>query len=134
MVTTLRTQPLTWRPKRTVLIVATLFSVASGALSVLPPQNSPQYLIFNFGGAVIIMLMVFAWCYFDSLERRSSLPTGLRILILFFGLLALFIYLFKSRGLKQGLRSSGGALLCLLGWLSLELASGAVSSLIFRQN
>ena len=40
-----------------------------------------------------------------------------------FGLFALFFYLFKSRGLKQGMRASGLALLTLSGLTVIMLLS-----------
>jgi len=40
-----------------------------------------------------------------------------------FGVFALFIYLFKSRGFKQGMRASGLALLSLSGLLVIMLLS-----------
>jgi len=80
---------------------------------------------------VCIALLVLAWCYFDSLERRQPFHAWLRIVILFFGLFALFVYLFQSRGLKQGLRSSAVALLSLAGLFAVLLTSALVSGLVF---
>jgi hypothetical protein len=56
-------------------------------------------------------------------ERRQPLYSWLRGVILFLGLFALFIYLFKSRGFKHGLLSSGLALLSLFGLFVITLAS-----------
>jgi cytochrome bd-type quinol oxidase subunit 2 len=131
MAQTLTTQSSSWKPKRTVLLVAALFSVALGPLIVLPNETSPQYRIIRFATLVCVSLLVLAWCYFDSLERHQSFYSWLRIVILIFGLFALFIYLFKSRGFKQGMRSSGIALLSLLGLFVILLASASAYALVF---
>ena len=76
-------------------------------------------------------LLVLAWCYFDNLERHQPFHVWLRIVILFFGVFALFVYLFKSRGFKQGVRSSGMAVLTLVGLFMVLLASALVFGLVF---
>src|SRR5262245_8696730 len=113
------------RSKRNVLLVAGLFSATLGALIILP-----EFRVIRLASIICISLLVLAWCYFDSLERRQSLYPWLRIVILFFGVFALFIYLFKSRGLKQGIRSSGMALLSLFGLLAILLSSAFVCASI----
>jgi len=109
------------QPKRIVLILAGVFSVILGLfVVVLQPGN---HRIIRTISLACISLLVLAWCHFDSLERRQPLYTWLRGVILFLGLFALFIYLFKSRGLKQGLLSSGLALLSLFGLFVITLSS-----------
>jgi hypothetical protein len=106
-------QTFTTHPKRIVLLVAGLFSAILGLfIVVLQPGN---HRIIRLISLTCISLLVLAWCHFDSLERRQPLYPWLRGVILFLGLFALFVYLFKSRGLKQGLLSSGIALLSLSG-------------------
>jgi len=131
MAHTLTAQSSFWQPKRTVLLIAGLFSAALGPLIVLPNETSLQFRIIRFAALICISLLVLTWCYYDSLERHQSFYPWLRIVILFFGLFALFIYLFKSRGLKQGMRSSGMALLSLLGLLVILSASTFACALIF---
>ena len=131
MAHTLTTQSSSWKPKRTALLVAAVFSAALGPLIVLPNETSPQYRIIRFATLVCVSLLVLARCYFDSLERHQSFYPWLRIVILIFGLFALFIYLFKSRGFKQGVRSSGMALLSLLGFFVISLASAFACASIF---
>jgi predicted ferric reductase len=114
-----------------VFLVAGLFSAALGPLIVLPSETSFQFRLVRLASTVCIALLVLAWCYFDSLERRQPFHAWLRILILFFGVFALFIYLFQSRGFKQGVRSSGMALLSLAGLFAVLLASAIVSGLVF---
>ena len=114
-----------------MLLIAALFSAALGPLIVLPTETSPQFRIIRFAALMCVSLLVLAWCYFDSLERHQSFYPWLRLVILIFGLFALFIYLFKSRGAKQGMRSSGMALLSLLGLFIILLASAFACGLIF---
>jgi len=115
-----------------VLLVAGLFSAILGALIVLPDETGNQFHLIRLASIIFIGLLVLAWCYFDSLERQQSLYPWLRIVIVFFGVFALFIYLFKSRGFKEGLRSSGMALLSLLGLFAILMSSTFLCALFFR--
>ena len=77
-----------------------------------------------------IALLVLAWCYFDAYERHQLFYPWLRIIILLFGVFALLIYLFKSRGLKHGARSAGLAVLFCVAMTGIALASALVFSAI----
>lgn len=128
-------QILTWRlfrenPKYTVLLVAGLFSVIWGLLIVLLDETG-EHRIIELIFLCCISLLVLAWCYFDSVERRQPLYPWLRLVILIFGVFALFIYLFKSRGLKEGMRASGLALLSLSGLSVVMLLSTFLWAVLF---
>ena len=110
------------RPKHTVLLLAGLFSAILGLFFVLFDETRNDGII-RFISYICIGILVLAWCHFDSLERRQRLYPWLRWVIVTFGLFALFIYLFKSRGFKQGMRASGLALLLLSGLLVIMLLS-----------
>ena len=120
-----------WRPKRSLLIVSAIFSAVLGPAILLPEEITPQLRIIKFVGVICVSLLVLAWCYFDSLERHKPLYPWLRVVILFFGLFALFIYLFKSRGFNQGIRSVGMALLFCLGMLAVSVASAFLFAIAF---
>ena len=117
--------------KRTVLLVAGVFSAILGPLMVLSIETGDNFRILRFVTIIGIALLVLAWCYFDSLERHEPLYPRLRLVILIFGVFALFIYLFKSRGLKQGMRASGMALLSLIGLVVIWLSSIIVCAVTF---
>ena len=110
------------RPKHTVLLLAGLFSAILGLFFVMFDETDNDRVI-RFISYICIGILVLAWCHFDSLERRQRLYPRLRLMIGVFGLFALFFYLFKSRGLKQGMRASGLALLTLSGLLVIMLLS-----------
>jgi len=131
MTQALNTQSSIGRSKKNVLVVAGLFSAALGPLIVSSIETNSPFPIVRLVSIVCIALLVLAWCYFDSLERHRPFHAWLRIVILFFGVFALFIYLFQSRGFKQGIRSSGMALLSLAGLFTLLLASTLLSGLVF---
>jgi hypothetical protein len=118
------------QPKQTVLIVAGLYAVAIGPLEALADQRGPQAFVVRFASMIVIGCLILAWCHYDSMERRQSLGSWLRILVVLIGVPALLVYLFKSRGFKQGLRSSGIALLCLLALFVINVGSNALSGLI----
>lgn len=121
---TFTTRSSLWRPKHKVLLVAGIYSAIFGLLMALFEEHSTQFRFIKISSLICISLLVLAWCYFDSLERRQTVYPWLRVVILIFGMFALFIYLFKSRGLTQGLRSSGLAVIALLGLFVIMLVSG----------
>ena len=128
---TLGFQSSSRRAKRNVLVIAVLLTVALGVFfgstdNTILPRGAIRiaYLISS-------SLLILAWCYYDSLEHKQTLYPWFRILIVIFGLCALFIYLFKSRGFKGGLYSSGMALLFLMGLLVILSLSVLLSTLVF---
>ena len=120
-----------WRPKRRVLLAAALFSALIGIFVILLDEASPPFRLARIVGVTCISLLVLAWCYFDSLERHQLFDSRFRVVILVFGLFALFVYLFKSRGLTQGMRSAGMALLFCAGMFMIMLGSAFVVAAIW---
>jgi len=116
--------------KQAVLVVATVCSALIGILAILL-SGGPSLPIARVLTIFCISLLVLAWCYFDSLERHQPLPSRFRVVILIFGLFALFIYLFQSRGFTKGLRSTGLALVLCAGMLLVMLTSALGTVLIF---
>jgi xanthine/uracil permease len=118
-------------PKRRVLLAAATFSALMGVLVIVLHEATPPFQVVRVVSVICISLLVLAWCYFDSHERHQSFESRFRLVIVVFGLLALFIYLLKSRGLTQGLRSVGMALLFCAGMLMIMLMSAFVFASIF---
>jgi hypothetical protein len=109
-------------PKYTVLLLGGVVSALMGLFFVLFEESSNVGIV-RLVTVCCIAVLVLAWCNFDSLERRQRLYPWLRLVIVVFGVFALFIYLFKSRGLKKGMRASGLALLSLSGLFVIMLLS-----------
>ncbi len=130
MAQTFTTRSFLWRPKHKVLLAAALYSAILGLLIVLLEDTVTHFRFVRYVSLFCISLLVLAWCHFDSLERRQVVHPWLRGSILVFGMFAIFVYLFKSRGPKQGLRSSGWALLFLLGLFGIMLASAFLWTVI----
>ena len=91
-------------PKRTVLLATLIYAALTGPLLVLVSEEI--FGLVRFALLIGDALFVLAWCYYDAEERNEPFHSGWRIAIIIFGVLALFIYLFKSRGAKQGYRAS----------------------------
>ena len=79
---------------------------------------------------LVIDLLILGWCYFDSVERNRTLGAWFRVLIVLFGIIALFVYLIKSRGIKHGLFSIGKALLFCVGMIVIMAASAFVVAVL----
>src|SRR5687767_1512424 len=98
--------------KRIVIIIGILLLILTSPLNLFFDGNILN--ILDFLTIIGINLIIFAWCHYDSLERNESFGAGWRLLIIFLGIFALFIYLLKTRGFKQGLASIGKTILILL--------------------
>lgn len=96
-----------------IAVSVVLFIVTSPLLIVFGENNSVAQLI-NLLSAIFLNSLVFAWCYYDSLERNQSFGRGWKLAIVLFGVFALIVYLLKFRGFKHGLITLGKALLILL--------------------
>jgi hypothetical protein len=83
---------------------------------ILGEKTSAAQLV-DFLSIIGLNMLVFAWCHYDSLQRNQPFGKGWGFSILLFGSLALIIYLFKSRGFKQGAVSVGKALLIFLAMI-----------------
>jgi hypothetical protein len=81
----------------------------------------------NFLTIIGFNLLIFAWCHYDAIERNESFGAGWRLLIVLLGIFALFIYLLKTRGLKQGLISIGKTLLIVL---AAAFGAGIITALV----
>ena len=114
------------RKKRAVIIAALVFSAAIGPFEMATRLGSFPARIVSLVGWFGSSVLAFSWVYFDSIQRHRSTTTGLRLLIVFLGMIGLFIYLVKSRGLKQGLISSVIAVGLVAGMLVITTISGAL--------
>jgi hypothetical protein len=117
--------------KRRVLVIAALFTALTAPSAILATEGSALWRMFDLISIFAYGVMVLGWCYYDSLERGQRLGAGFRLLIVIFGVPALFIYLFKSRGLRRGLRASGAALLVIFGLALILMVVAAFTALIF---
>jgi hypothetical protein len=112
--------------KRRVVLAAALFSALTTPSFLLLPEGSAQARLFDIISIIGFGVLTLGWCYYDALERGAPLGAGFRILIVLLGVLGLFIYLVKSRGLRRGLLSVGVAIVLIVG----VILVGAVSSVI----
>jgi len=90
------------RNKRITILIAFVLSAVIGPFALLSNERSLVSRILSFVTLLTVSLIVFCWCYFDSLQRNVPITNGLRLLIIFFGAFTLCYYLIKSRGLKKG--------------------------------
>jgi len=112
--------------KRRILIAAAIFSALTSPSFLFFHEGSAQARLFDLISIIGFGILTLGWCYYDSLERNSPLGSGFRVLIALFGILALFIYLIKSRGLRRGASSIGIALLVIAGAILIGGISTAV--------
>ncbi|MFN0111558.1 MAG: hypothetical protein ACKVZH_22075 [Blastocatellia bacterium] len=116
--------------KRWVVIVTFLSAMAVGPIIVLSETGAVPERLIDWLLIVFQSFLVLSWCYFDSLERGKRITLSTRILILLFGIFFLCFYLIKSRGLKQGFKAIGLALLVFVGAIVVTAISGGIATLI----
>ena len=114
------------KKKLTIIIAAFVFAAAMGPFDMVWNQGSFQSRIVDLISWFGISVLAFSWCYFDSLQRKRSITRGLRLLIVFLGMIGLCIYLINSRGLKQGLISSAKAVGLFLGMVVVMILTGVL--------
>jgi hypothetical protein len=117
--------------KRRILIAAAIFTALTTPSLILFDEGTPKARLFDIISVIGYGILVLGWCYYDGLERNKPIGAGFRILIVIFGGLALFVYLIKSRGFSQGLRSIGKALLVCAGMLVVMFVSAGATAVIF---
>ena len=97
------------RNKRIIIVIGILLLVITSPLNLFIDEKSLQ--IIDFLTVVGFNIIIFSWCHYDSLERNEPFAAGWRLLIILLGIFALFIYLVKTRGFKQGLIAVGKTIL-----------------------
>ena len=70
------------------------------------------------------------WCSIDSAEHDEQLGTGWNIAIVIFGVFALIVYLFKTRGAKNGFQSLGWLLLFIIGLIIVGMIDASLLKLL----
>ena len=103
------------RKKIIVISIAIASLILNSVVSaILGEQNSVAQTI-DYIVIIALNFLVFAWCHYDSAERDDSFTTGWRFLVIILGIIALFIYFFKTRDTKQAFIAIGWFWLIALG-------------------
>jgi hypothetical protein len=102
-------------PKRIILLEYLVFSIAATMVAVGFQRNIYVLSVITVANLYVNGLAVYSWIKTDSLERDIALPSWFVYVVLFFGVLALIWYLFKSRGFPEGLKSTGFFVLYIIG-------------------
>ena len=102
------------------------FFIISGPLEVAGRTGSPLARIINLIGWLGLSVLIWSWIYFDALEHHLDLSTGLRIVVVLFGLFGLMGYLIWSRGWKRGSLASLKAFVLFIAMIVCSVISGAL--------
>lgn len=112
--------------KRNVLsITVTVMSIIF-PLAALTDDGTTHLKLLDLVAGLTINISIFGWCYYDGFERGRQLGFGFRTFLVVFSFFALFVYLFYTRGLLGGLRSTALAFLVITGMIIVTLVSGAI--------
>jgi hypothetical protein len=118
--------------KRNVIIGAILFHILVTIVSLRFEGNSSIEQIILFVSMIGTGFCILLWCNLDSNERDEKLGAGFRFLLVLFGIFALIVYLFRSRGFKQGIIAFGYLLLVFIVYVILGAVVLTISRLIFN--
>jgi len=116
------------RPKQIVIVAAFVLSILIAPFYLLFSDGSAQSTTVRLAEMIGFGFLILAWCHYDALEQDNPLGDGFRILLVLFGILGLFVYLLKKRGVKRGLLASGIAILLFIGTLLTSALSAGVFS------
>jgi hypothetical protein len=83
--------------------------------------------VFYWIAAIGLNISVFAWCKIDSRERGYKLHRFFPIVVIILGILVLLFYLFRSRGFRGGLISTGWLVLYAV---SLDIVTAMIATII----
>ncbi|MEO6392539.1 MAG: hypothetical protein ABIP75_11850 [Pyrinomonadaceae bacterium] len=116
--------------KRNVLIAVAVLSVAIAPVAQLVGQDPGSERLLNIISVFGYGILMFAWCYYDGLERNRPLTPRFRLLIVVLGTPVLFFHLFRTRGFRPGLKASGLAVLVYFGSILLTAFSYFLTALV----
>lgn len=85
------------RQKRLAVILLTVVAALSPFLSISLPMPLDGIV-----AGIPINALAMTWVYFDSLELGDPIDGGMRIGVMFLGMLMVPIYFYRSRGKKYG--------------------------------
>ena len=101
-----------YRRNKLYIVIASviLYAIYDFVTQLMQGRQAAEQII-TFVTTIAFGFLILLWCSFDSAERDEQLGTGWTISIVVFGVFALIVYLFKTRGLKNGFKSFGWLLL-----------------------
>ena len=114
--------------KRGVIWVSVLFAGALGVPLALVPECGPADMAMTLLTTLGMGVLILVWYHYDSRQHGRPLGSGFRWLVVIFGPLALFTYLVRTRGLRNGWRAVGTAVLLVAGLIFLEAFVYAIVS------
>lgn len=117
--------------KTVVLLLLALAALLAGLLDPLFATASADWRWFSMLLSLVCAVLVFTWYYLDSGERDYPRTPLLNMMVVAVGLVAIPYYLFRSRGMRRGLRAFGMFLLALLLWFVLAAAGLGVGEWLF---
>lgn len=119
--------------KRNVIFGAVIFNILTNIVALRYESNSSVEQILLFVSMLGTGFCILLWCSLDTAERNEKLGAGFRFLLVLFGIFALIVYLFKSRGFKRGLTAFGYLLLVFVVYVILSAIVLTVLELIFKR-
>jgi apolipoprotein N-acyltransferase len=114
------TQSNVLKPKTHVLLIAIVLLILNTGFSNLTMETGGSQQILTLLFAVGFNVLTVFWCAFDSRERGEQLGRYFTLSVVVFGVLALFYYFFKTRGLKSGLVLIGKFIALFLGTITMS--------------
>ena len=117
--------------KRIVVFVSVILPAILGPPLLLADGHSKTESLISFCLWIATSTLIVIWCYFDSLERHQRLPKFFRVATVVFGVITLFYYLIKTRGMKRGVVAMLKASGLVIGAFLLMIVTVAIFSAIF---
>ncbi len=127
-------QSIILKSKTHILLLAIVLLILNNGLAGFLPQTSVSQQVSAVLFAIAFNVLTVFWCIYDSRERGEVPGRYFTFSVIIFGTLALFYYLFKTRGFKLGLVAIGKFMALFLGTIAISSIIFAVLDSIFESS
>lgn len=111
--------------KRMIISIGVLLAAVAPLITLIDSVGERFTLIIM--AVLAADTLIYAWAYYDSREVDDRLPVVMAVSLILFGIISLCVYFIRSRGVANGVRAFGRAVLLML---MLLLVSASVFQLL----
>ena len=120
--------------KQFAILGALLVFTLSNFAFVWFENNASLEPIISIASVIGLGFCILLWCKLDSIERNQSLSAVFRVCLVLFGIFALVVYLFKTRGFKGGLIAFGYFLIIVIGFAIVSTLINAAALMVLDKS
>jgi len=123
-----------YTPKRLIILVAYLSLILIAVLPLFLDPKSNGFLLIELLALLVINFSFIFWVSADVRERGTELGKNWSYVFVFFGYLAIFPYLLRTRGFARGSLAIAGLLGVIAGGMFLAVIVSVIALIISGQH